>query len=458
MTETSAVIAPDAFEIRGVIEGFYGHPWTQHQRLGMMSFVAQCGMNLFVYSPKDDVLLRDQWAEPFDSESLKDLSTLLAHANSCGLVLSVAISPGLTMRYSSDADRSALVKKFEMLANLGITSYGLFFDDIPGTLQWPEDQATFPSLAHAHRAVSAHIWNALQGFGATQLMVCPTTYWGDGSENYLEQFCEGLDPRIDVLWTGRSICSATLEASDALIFTQTTGRKPLYWDNFPVNDVAMKHELHIGPYERREPALWNTSRGIIANAMEFAEASKIPLYTIGEFLRDPHNYDSESSWNRAIEVVAGDPDDAIAVRAFAENSRSSCLSLSDAEPLNEALGALEFSFLSQDYESGSSAVAELATRYEHAAERLFSQHMMNKQLVADLHGWLGTFELGAQFLRHLATLAAERQWEMSRVMELETYITHMQKLGKRVFGDSLEMLVEHLRRSREPVIKSKRKG
>ncbi|HAA78974.1 MAG TPA: hypothetical protein DCE05_01400, partial [Microbacteriaceae bacterium] len=43
MTHTAVAIAPDAFEIRGVIEGFYGNPWTQHQRLDMMSFVAQCG-------------------------------------------------------------------------------------------------------------------------------------------------------------------------------------------------------------------------------------------------------------------------------------------------------------------------------------------------------------------------------------------------------------------------------
>ena len=458
MTHTAVAIAPDAFEIRGVIEGFYGNPWTQHQRLDMMSFVAQCGMNLFVYSPKDDALLRDQWAEPFDSASLEDLSALLAHANSCGLGLAVAISPGLSMRYSSSDDRVALVKKFEMLANLGITSFGLFFDDIPGTLQWPEDQAAFSSLAHAHREVSTHIWDALQSFGGTQLMVCPTTYWGDGQESYLEQFCQGLDPQIDVMWTGRSICSATLEASDALIFAETTGRKPLYWDNFPVNDVAMKHELHIGPYERREPALWEASRGIIANAMEFAEASKIPLYTIAEFLRDQHHYDSEASWNRGIDLVAGNHDDAQAVRAFAENSRSSCLSLSDAEPLNDALAALELSFLSHDYELGARAVAELATRYEQAAGHLLSQQMTNKQLVLDMRGWLDSFELGAQLLRHLATLAAKRQWETSRVKELETYITRMQKLGKRVFADSLEMAVEHLQRSKETFTTTNRKG
>ena len=76
-------------------------------------------------------------------------------------------------------------------------------------------------------------------------------------------------------------------SQDARRFERTAGRPPLYWDNYPVNDVAMGFELHVGPYLGRDPRLATASRGIVANPMELFEASRIPLATIADFLRDP---------------------------------------------------------------------------------------------------------------------------------------------------------------------------
>lgn len=58
-----------AFTLRGVIEGFYGTPWTEAQRLDMVESIGRWGMNSFVYSPKDDYLLRDGWREEFDENA-----------------------------------------------------------------------------------------------------------------------------------------------------------------------------------------------------------------------------------------------------------------------------------------------------------------------------------------------------------------------------------------------------
>lgn len=49
------------FAVRGVIEGFYGRPWTHEQRLGLIEFIGARGMNTFVYAPKDDPLVRREW-------------------------------------------------------------------------------------------------------------------------------------------------------------------------------------------------------------------------------------------------------------------------------------------------------------------------------------------------------------------------------------------------------------
>ena len=59
-----------AFAERGIVEGFYGRPWTHEQRLDMIRFIGERGMNRFVYAPKDDPLMRREWARPYDADDL----------------------------------------------------------------------------------------------------------------------------------------------------------------------------------------------------------------------------------------------------------------------------------------------------------------------------------------------------------------------------------------------------
>ena len=60
--------------ISGVIEGFYGRPWTEAQRIEMMDWIAAAGMNLYVYAPKDDVKLRARWREPYTDAEMAALA------------------------------------------------------------------------------------------------------------------------------------------------------------------------------------------------------------------------------------------------------------------------------------------------------------------------------------------------------------------------------------------------
>ena len=218
--------------------------------------------------------------------------------------------------------------KLRSVAALGVDGFGLLLDDIPRTLQHAEDQAAFSDLVAAHVHVIDRVFAAISRPTAG-LIVCPVVYWGTGTEDYLVRLGEGMDPRIGLYWTGRAICSATLDLADAATFARTTNRPPTYWDNYPVNDVAMGYELHIGPYRGRDPHLWRAANGIVANGMELYESSKIPIATIADYLRAPETYDPEESWRRAMRDVVGEADlDTFAL--FADNVRSSCLSADDA--------------------------------------------------------------------------------------------------------------------------------
>lgn len=65
--EESRVESPE-MPIRGVIEGFYGKPWSDEARKDMFEFMGKHGMNTYIYSPKNDPYLRDKWRDLYPEE------------------------------------------------------------------------------------------------------------------------------------------------------------------------------------------------------------------------------------------------------------------------------------------------------------------------------------------------------------------------------------------------------
>jgi len=429
------------FPVRGVIEGFYGRPWTHEQRLGLIDFLAERGMNTFVYSPKDDPLVRDDWREPYDGEALRNLTELVDRCRDSGMELTWCISPGLSIRYSDADDLEALKAKMRSVMTLGVTRLGLFLDDIPRQLQHAEDRAVFSDLDQAHLTLIGEVFSSLPT--DVGLIVCPTVYWGTGTEASLVTLGTGLDPRIDLFWTGPAICAVTLDLADAMTFTRTANRPPTYWDNYPVNDVAMGYELHIGPYRGRDPQLWRASTGIVANGMELFEASRIPFATIADYLRDPEAYDPETSWRRAMRDVVGEADLEL-FALFADNVRSSCLAVDDAPIVSGALEAALFELEHGDASAGAADLATLGDRLLGAAAHLLRGPVMNDALMDEIRPWLEAFELGAQAIAKMAELAADGRLETDGPSELRPFLIRLRRARVRVYGDALEMTLSVL--------------
>jgi hyaluronoglucosaminidase len=427
------------FAVRGVIEGFYGNPWTQAQRLDMVDWLAAHGMNTFVYGPKDDPLVRRNWREPYTGDALERLRELADRCAARGIEFVYCIAPGLSIRYSDDGDVAALCAKLDAVRALGATGLAVLLDDIPRVLQHEQDKAAFADIADAHaallRAVREHLGPE------TWLIGCPLDYHGTADEPYVGRLARQIDPAIDLFWTGRQICSAQLTLEDARHFAQVTGRPPLYWDNYPVNDVAMGWELHVGPYLGRDERLAECSRGIIANPMELYEASKIPLGTIAAYLADPAGYEPEAAWRRAVADVAGADADAFAL--IGENTRSSCLEDVDAPTVTAALEACLFEADQGRDHAASERLARLAEGLAAAADRLLATPA-NPELAAECRPWLEAAAVGADAMRTIATLAADGRLERDARAELRPYLVELRRRRVRIFGDALDMTLSDL--------------
>lgn len=317
-------VCSPTFEKRGYIEGFYGTPWTHEKRKSVMSLMALNRMNTVYYAPKDDVYHRDLWRELYPEADLLKLKELVDLAKENYMEFAFCIAPGLSMKYSSEEEFESLMKKTQQLYSIGIRSFGLLLDDIDEELFYDEDKALYGETVNAHIALVGRYYETLLTLDKeVKLTVCPTLYNGIGNEYYISKLGKSISPQISLFWTGRDICSRELTSREARDFIDGTSHKPLYWDNYPVNDMAMFNEMHISPIINRDPDLWKYSEGIIANCMEYAECSKIPLITFADYLWDSENYNPDKSWENAIRQVVGE--DAEKFIVFADNLYISCL-------------------------------------------------------------------------------------------------------------------------------------
>ncbi|MFG2465789.1 beta-N-acetylglucosaminidase domain-containing protein [Streptomyces canus] len=330
--------------LRGVIEGFYGTPWTHAERLAQLDFYGRTKQNVYVYSPKDDDYLRARWRDEYPAAALDRLKELVDRADADHVRFTYALSPGLSVCYSSDADITALTAKFDSLYAIGVRSFAIPLDDISYT-KWncPEDEREFGTGGGAAGAAQAQLLNtAWKRFSADHtglrpLEMVPTEYSDLADSPYKKALREQLDPAVVVEWTGVGVIAPTITAEQVKQAREVYGHPILVWDNYPVNDYVTSRLL-LGPYTGREPGVASAATGVTANPMVQGEASRIALFTSAAYLWNPTAYDPGKAFAASVQDLAG-PHAAKWLRIFAENNYSSQLDPTESPTLTRLIAA-----------------------------------------------------------------------------------------------------------------------
>jgi hyaluronoglucosaminidase len=371
--------------IRGIVEGYYGTPWTMEERTRAFSVMSKEKMNLYVYAPKNDPYHRGLWYIPYPDQERDQLSKLIYTAKQNHIDFVYAISPGLSIAYTSVEQLEQLVSKCQQVHELGVNWFGLFLDDISSHLVHDQDLAQFSHLEDAQICLIQRLYSRMkEQIPNFKLMICPTLYFGRSDHEYISKIGQALPKDAQLLWTGRAISSPEIDVREARVFYETTGTYPLYWDNYPVNDANMKDEMHIGPLIGRHPHLYQYSHGLIANVMEYAEASLLPLITIGHYLWNPHCYSPEGSFRDAVEKIVGPQD----THAFIQIS--DCINQSSLSPLpGQRLIQQWYQFQREfevDAKQAKVKFIQILNEYILDTHKLLA--MPNQKLKQEMHPWL----------------------------------------------------------------------
>ncbi|MBK6811932.1 MAG: beta-N-acetylglucosaminidase domain-containing protein [Sandaracinaceae bacterium] len=135
----------------GVIEGFYGPPYRHAERLQILAFVAEHGLDTYLYAPKQDPYHRDEWRTPYPASEAADLAALITRGSELGVRVVLAIAPGGDYDGSS-ADEQALRAKLDQLLDLGARDVCVLFDDVASSspVAEPVAQVAVLRLAYDH--------------------------------------------------------------------------------------------------------------------------------------------------------------------------------------------------------------------------------------------------------------------------------------------------------------------
>ncbi len=289
----------------GVIEGFFGKSWSWQERHAHLHFLAQHQLDFYIYAPKSDPCLRRHWQQHWAQPQWQSLLELRQQAHRLGIHFGLGLTPLNIYQQSRAQQAQQLRARLQQILPLQPDILCLLFDDMRGDL--PQLAAQQIDLVHlaAHTCPDARI------------IFCPSYYsfdpvlekvFGAMPQGYWQALGKGLDSSIDIFWTGEKVCSAHYPLEHIHPVRELLQRPPFLWDNYPVNDGAIKSQhLHLRALPHSHHQLAGMLRGHALNPMNQAALSQLALASLPQVYRHGDSYNPQHTFNSISQTLLGAP-------------------------------------------------------------------------------------------------------------------------------------------------------
>ncbi|MBT8138921.1 MAG: beta-N-acetylglucosaminidase domain-containing protein [Gammaproteobacteria bacterium] len=285
----------------GVVEAYYGRQWTHEERLQVIPALPALGLTVYVYAPKGDASLRREWRVPFTTQQLDSLGSLFSCCRASGVRAGLGFTPHGLGSLDDVSEREALLRKARQIAALHLDELYILFDDLPSTgNSMALEQLRIVELLVSH-------------CGVDSVVVCPSYYstdpvlekvFGPRPKNYWQEWGSGLDASIGLCWTGEAVCSEHYSKHNLAFIAAAYRRTPVLWDNYPVNDSAkLCKYLRLQAFSGREPWLADYTAAHMANPMNQARLSLLPLATLARCYAAGSTSELPAAWGSAVESL-----------------------------------------------------------------------------------------------------------------------------------------------------------
>lgn len=315
---------PDDGKPGFALRGTKGWLWLPEQYLAEVATLASVKMNFMMicYGSMCDVEHYawgdpkcNRWWEPLPEEKKRAYEKVIDACKANGVELCLSMNPNLfaerILQYGDENDFELLWQHYAWMQSRGMKWFCLSLDDISRGIDAAGQAQVANTLLHRLREKDA----------GAELILCPTFYWGDGTEPqahaYLETLAHKLDEDIYLFWTGDAVVTPEITRAVAEKYRAVAKHRLIVWDNYPVNDG--NPTLHLGPVTGRDKNLCEVCDGYMSNPMHTQnEINRIPLMTCADYAYNPRAYDPARSIGQAILHAAESRNQREALRDLAE--------------------------------------------------------------------------------------------------------------------------------------------
>lgn len=316
---------------RGIVEGYYGYPYSVAVKKDLMRFMMRYKMNTYMYGAKSDPYHSQYWADPYPtsltaeqekngwlSQSMVTELADVSHQTKVNFIW--AIHPGNNFVSGGAATINQIMGKFEKMYNLGVRQFAVFVDDVSVPSSDADMKTNAAQLTNLQKAIEKK-WNEnyTQAVDTVRpLHFVPQIYCRSfaGSQDQHDRFFQALKSTpsyITIYTTGGGVWSTPNDGDYATPANQL-GREVAWWWNYPCNDNAdgqiYPSDMYYNFFEMPSvnnnatlPATLNRGLGIVCNPMQQGEVSKTPLFSAADYAWNTDGFNNKTSWEASFKAV-----------------------------------------------------------------------------------------------------------------------------------------------------------
>ena len=298
------------------LKGMKGYGWTPEICLEEIPTLKEFGLNFFApcyssFFAEHNVEVFEElngynlWWEPLTDDLKARWAKVVEECDRNDIIFCFGMNPMLysprPLDPAKEEDFEALLAKYRWFQEQGVQWFYIAIDDLHLQSHLEIDaigQSTFTNKLYA--ALKANDPKC-------RMIFCPTWYRGKDlkvpeKRAYLEQLAEALDKEIFVFWVGEYTVSPEITVEDVLRYKEVVKHEMILWDNYPVNDYH--NTMNVAPLTGREAGISKVLYGMMANPMRDNLMTRLPLYTMADFMNNPYSYNPDLSIAAAIDRYA----------------------------------------------------------------------------------------------------------------------------------------------------------
>lgn len=316
-------------QYRGIVEGFYGHPYSMESRLNLLEYCKRYKMNMFIYGPKSDPYHTGKWRDNYPTTvtaqerhmgliTQDDLRALAAKSKACNVAFIWSIHPALEgggINFSNlDPGVEEIMTKFAHLYQLGIRHFGVSIDDMS---YHPSNQATLADKAQVKLYERFNTTGVTPENKVGPLLFVPTQYALNYGTSTLSDF-KKIHKDVLVAFTGYD-CFSNIRGSSCDRMAELIGRNPIMWWNNPVNDDYDEFLYMHGLTARwiiEDSNPISSLQGLVLNPMNQGQVSKIALFGSADYAWNPAKFNESQNWEASLTSILAEPELTEALKTF----------------------------------------------------------------------------------------------------------------------------------------------